>query len=209
MTKTRKKNTIFENKSYSFLLPMIGYSLGLPISQFFDLRGVFILNDKYPEMDIYHEVLHLVFEFKSQKDYDFISTKLEPNLLQHYQEGDFYYIYIVSLPSEFKKDYYKFIDSQYSKMTEKYKKIICEYFGYKDGRELDPNTHVWLDWRGAEIVRVLYKRELGYISMENYINKGLPDRYWTYIPRGQEIGRRWDENSESIKLETLNEDKLK
>ncbi len=45
-----------------------------------------------------------------------------------------------------------------------------------------------------------------YRKWEEKINKGLPRRDWTYIPRSQECEKRWDGAEEDALKETFTKD---
>ncbi len=96
---------------------------------------------------------------------------------------------------------------RYSEVSEEYKKKIIQYHGYQD-RTQDPLSKKWYDPDGANIIRVLYKKEQEYLDLEEKINKGLPIQYWTRVPRDQEVGIKWDETKRLIKLETLTKEMI-
>ncbi len=179
-------------------MPLVGLILDVKKEHLFDLKGIFLLNEEHPELTIEDECLHVLFEFKTEIHYDIVNKLFENSyVIKQYPIDSFNYLYIIRVPIAYSHEYNCFIQSKYSEYSEEYKKQIIRFHKYTK------------DNAGSQIIQILYKDEKAYRQKEEFINKGLPLKEWTMIPRGQEIGARWDENSETVQLETLTKEKLK
>lgn len=181
------------NKSYIYLFPMIGLTNGVTKSFFINLEGVFLLNEDFISTK---DKIYLLFKKNYTTEFSiFIQGLLNAIYYSFSYEPDSYHIiYAFDIPYEYKREYIKFIESKYSEFSDNYKKSILKFHGFSSKGE------------GKSIYNILYKHEDAYLDMEKTINHGLPSSSWIQIPRTQEIGRKWDENDESIYLETYSKD---
>ena len=171
--KSEASETIVVNRSFVYLLPMIGLSHNLKLKAMLGFRGAFLFHKDYPA---YKEHLFLHFKvikgtkkyqeleniFLSSPDFEF---EVRPEIVE--------VIFCMKIPVEYKAEFHKFLDSKYSEFSDNYKKSILKYHELGDL---------------SDVANVLYKKEEGYKAREQFINQGLPESLWTKIPRDQEIG---------------------
>lgn len=181
------------NKSFIYLFPMIGLTNSVQKGFFINLEGVFLLNEDYPQLK---DKLYILFRMSTDQKYRIF----EQGLLNasyynfNYEPDKYYKIFVFDIPAEYKREYLKFLVSKYSEFSDNYKKSIIKFHKYKEKGE------------GHAVINVLYKKEEAYLAQENQLNEGLPRRSWINIPRDQEIGKKWDENPESLSLEMYTKD---
>lgn len=189
---------------------MVGETLEIERRYLYDFRGIFILNELSPEYNEQDEILHLLFEFKTQIHFDIINKFfMDETVIHEYQPDSYHQVYLFKIPEKYRSDYHKFLKGKYSEISEDYKRTIMSYHGYQDSRMQDPYSKKYYDHDGANIVRILYKKEVEYRNLEERINRGLPEQYWTRVPRDLEVGTIWNETKKLIKLETLTKEMIK
>lgn len=162
---------LVDNKSYKYILPMLGDDIG----NFINLLGCFIGDFDYPEYNNHIFLLFKHVETQGYKDFEKRLTK-HPMYKHWYKVKDDEYVYVFDVPREYQTDYDLFMRSKYSKLSETYKRQIIKFhhfqkYGY-----------------GAPTIKILYRDPQLYEDKEAEINKDLPEREWTIIPRDQEIG---------------------
>lgn len=178
---------------------MVGVSLGIKRHQFIDFVGAFVKNDDYPQLTSDDRVIHLLFNNFGNFEVLPCRQVLDKSCVS-YTPDNSSTMYLFNVPNEYKREYNKFIQSKYSEFSENYKQSIIKFHDYREGC----NPRGIRD--GSKIVDILYKREAAYVRQEEAINKDLPVNNWTRIPRGQEIGKKWDENEELTLFETYSTD---
>ncbi len=180
------------NKSYIYLFPMIGLANQVKRDYFTNLEGVFLLNEDFNIKD----KIYILFK----KDYTVkfsLFTQEMMNMIYYsfsYEPDSQHVIYVFEIPYEYKREYQKFLDSKYSEFSENYKKSVIAFHSFKQGAQ------------GDSIINVMYKKEAAYRAREKTLNEGLPEGSWIKIPRDQEIGTLWNENQETMYLETYSKD---
>ncbi len=162
---------LIDNKSYKYVLPMLGND----ISDFINLIGCFIGDLDYPEYNNHIFLLFKHVENQSYMDFEKRLTK-HPMYAYQYKYKLDEYMYIFNVPREHQIDYDSFKRSKYSQLSETYKRQMIKFhhfqkYGY-----------------GAPTIKILYRDPQLYEDKEEEINKGIPENDWTYIPRDQEIG---------------------
>lgn len=167
---------ILINRSFTYILPMIGFAYKLKLEDFKGFQGCFIRHANYPELDE-----HVFIRFKHQTNVrsktgvtEYLKCVNEFVLCDTEVKG--YVVICLKVCPEYKREYDKFIKSKYSEFSENYKKCIVKF------HNMEKNNS------GRDVLNVLYKTEEGYRVKEEMINQGLPEHAWTRIPRGQEIG---------------------
>ncbi len=162
---------LVDNKTYRYILPMLGDS----INNFINLTGCFLGDRMYPDYD--NHIL-LMFKHVETQGYLDFERKLSkhPMYAAWYKVRDFEHMYVFNVPIEHQRDYDLFKESKYSQLSELYKRQIITFhrfqkYGY-----------------GSSTIKILYRDEQLYIDKEAEINKDLPEREWTHIPRSVEIG---------------------
>lgn len=179
---------IILNKSLDYIAPMLGDRL----SEFSNLSGCFIGYKEYPEFDNNIFLLFRISESKIFKNF-LERIKFHPMFKVRIAVFDNYEMYVFDVPKEHQNNYDNFKNSQYSKLDNKYKKHILLFHNYNKYEE------------GNTVYKILYRDESLYVAKENEINKGLPDREWTLIPRDIEIGTALREDEEVFSKEILEE----
>lgn len=167
------------NKSYTYLLPMVGDE-ALEMLEFVTNTYIKDVNDASYRRRLYLKCL----DDKS----DSYNRFEEEVTWSPYYEGRYaitneYTMIIFNVPNVHYDDYDKIVAGKYSKVREDCKQMILNY------HDISEYSYVY----GA-----LYKKEYAYKLAESFMNKGLPKEHWTYIPRTQEPGSIMD-----IKLETF------
>ena len=186
-----------KNKTYIYLLPVVGMTIGAKKDQLINLVGVFLKNSDYPDLTEEDQVLHILFK-KSR--YLTSHEQLLSTICEKYSPDTQSTMYLFKVPSEYKREYRAFVQNKYSEFSDNYKKTIIKFHNYRDS--INPSGS--LD--GDHIINVMYRKESAYIKQEEVINEGLPVSEWTRIPRNQEICSRWDSTEESILRESYTED---
>ncbi len=172
------------NKSYCYLFPMIGLSNHISRGNFINLKGVFLRNEDFPNE---YDRLYLLFASGDRRFESFKNTlENADTYIHHYNPDRYHCIFTLGIPREYYREYDKFMDSRYSEFSDNYKRAIIAFHGYKKGSE------------GDRIIQIMYKDEGLYQKYEEELN--------TRIPRSQEIGSRWDENTDTINRETYTKD---
>ncbi len=197
MSTIQKTGKVILNRTLTYLLPIIGLTLGIEKAHLFDLKGVFMFNERHQELQ--DGYLHVLFEFKKTIHFDIVSKLFDdPSgtiITQNYQPDNYHHLYIFKIPQQYKREYYTFLQGKYSELPEDYKNYLIKFHNY-----LEPDK--------KKIINILYKKEQMYLDQEEYINKGLPLEHWTRIPRGLEIAGIWNQDKENILMETLTKEIL-
>lgn len=172
------------NKSYSYILPMLGYKksefkgLYLPESCF---RNCFIGDDTTESKSCKN--IYLLYKFSFEKIYSDFIKKLEkhPEFVKWYKADKFHDMFLFSVPNRWRVDYVYFKQGQYSEFQEEYKQHILKFFS-----EEPKNC--------AILKGVLYKEESGYKLIEDRLNKDIPDhlihKIGIKIPRDMEVSSK-------------------
>lgn len=151
--------------------------IGDKLSEFINLSGCFIGYNNYPEFN--NNIFLLFSTSESQIFKNFLERlKYKPMFCSKIEVNDYYVLYVFHVPKEYEKNYSYFKDSLYSMMDPNYKKHILKFHNYNKYDE------------GNSIYKILYRDENLYLTKESIINEGLPEKYWTRIPREIEIGNR-------------------
>lgn len=194
MTKTTPSNKLVVNRSYAYVLPMIALAHNLKLEDFTGFLGSYLFSEKHPHLQE-HLFLHFKLE-DSNKLHKHILKLLEASKhLEFTEEPDaFTIMYCFKIPTEYKREYNKFIESKYSEFSENYKQCIIRFHKLDSADNRVKNKKA--------VINVLYRTEDGYIAKEEYINNGLPSYQWTRIPRDQEIGALLEEirDAETFKI---------
>lgn len=139
-----------KNKSCFFVLPL----LGQPSYWYYGLINCY-LKDKINKPRL--------------KDKLFINLRNYDNKVlnivyfnQFYQLEDKTYMYVFDIPDEYKEDYNKFKEGQYSHMSGNAKNLICKLSGIKPVME-------------SVVYKVLYKTADQKLKIENLIGERLSD----------------------------------
>ncbi len=175
------------NKTWCYVFPIIGLSLGITRNDFPNLKAVFLFNEDYPEIE---DVIHLVFRKTGDKRAELFREKLKSTdiFFKEYSPDDAHIIVILRIPTEYYREFDKFMDSKYSEFGENYKSGIIQFHGYSKGNKE----------KGTKVIETLTRDETLYRDWEEKIGE--------HIPRSQEANTRWDENLQSILKETFSED---
>lgn len=191
------------NKSFIYLLPMVGISLGLRRNHLIDFAGIFVKNEDYPELGPDDKLLYLLFH-NFENSHTVPCRKVLEKSCISYDPDDASTMYVFTVPDEYKREYNKFIQSKYSEFSDNYKHSIIKFHDYRESI----NPRGMRD--GSKILDILYRKEAAYKRQEEVLNMDLPRSSWISIPRDQEIGKKWNENPEIELLETYSKDlKLK
>lgn len=167
------------NRSYTYILPMLGNSYMQFTKNDPDNPSESILIDTYLRSEYapkYKE--HLFLRYKVIPRYGPIYKWLESH---SYYEDSYDYddeiVYCFKIPYSKLTDYIHFINSSYSKMSEIYKRHILKFHGLRVTNN---------------VAKVLYKDESLYLEMEEQLGN-------THIPRTQEIGEKIELKNETHK----------
>jgi hypothetical protein len=171
MVKESSKTLSLRNKSYTYLLPLLGDKS----SVFKNCSGVFYKDNNKPE--IKNKVLLL---FRMNKEW---SEKLHDWIKKLHLYNDFYKVdeeysmYVFNLPEGYKKNYHLFIKGRYSEMDDEFKRHILKFHS-----DLQTNQG------SVAVKQVLYRDEKLYQKWEETLD--------ILIPRTQEISSIPDDKSE-------------
>lgn len=183
MTAEKKKKTfLLRNKTFTFLLPMLGES----VKNFINVSACFISDKHKP--DLKNKILLLIrttHDFSEQLHDWLISNE---NLDGFYEVNEEYMMYSFDLPKKWKKNYFLFLQGKYSLMEDNYKNHII-HFHLSNRTKFSDNSDI------EKVKQVLYKDELLYKKLENSLD--------VVIPRTQEIGSIYDINKEQFNLNLL------
>lgn len=180
------------NKSWIYLLPMIGLTLGFEKAGLMNLKSCFMFAEDFPDKK---DKIMLLFRCIPSIEYLTFEDKLSkiPEFHHMYEPDKFHTMFMYDIPEAYLGDYKAFLQSKYSEMSDSYKQNIIKY-------------HKYTEKDGKTVINILYKREEAFKNQEKLLNEGLPSSSWVSIPRDQEIGKRWDETEGSIRLETYTQD---
>lgn len=153
------------NKSYTFLLPMLGTS----IDSFPYVRGVFHKAEDKPQYD--GHILLLTPVFEGRRD-DYYTAWLKATCFAKYEPDSFHVIYVFEVPELRKPDYYRFVKGEWSKMSKDYKDHVKRFHKCK----------IRNDYWGLRVMQVLdkdpsYKKEL-----EEMLDEELGDQELASVP---------------------------
>lgn len=168
-----------KNKSYSYILPMVGDE-ALEIHSF--VTNTYLKDVNRPSDD---RRLYLKCYDDKSDEYNRFTEELtwSPYYVGIYNIDDTYDMVIMEIPSVHWGDFDLIILGKYSLISELYKEIVISF-------------HELLDH--SFIAGALYRKEFAYKIVEARINKGLKKDDWTYVPREQEIGSIIDLEEESF-----------
>lgn len=134
------------------------------------LRGVFLSDKDYPELDNH---IFVLYEFSGQrwftsfeqvlKDSDYFVTSYEPDKR--------HVMFVYEVPAHQQVSYDMFMLSKYSRISEQLKQRIIKFHG-------PDNT--------KRAKAVMYREESMFVEWESKINEGLPVSQHIKIPRDQE-----------------------
>jgi hypothetical protein len=119
--------TIPSTKSTVFLLPMLFRE-----AREMKFRTAFLSAFvDYEESGIPYGI-HLLFRFDPSIEFRNFEEELSkhPNFIKSIDVDKYHVLYCFSIPSEYEEDYYKILNSQYSKTSEKFKKHILAFNGF-------------------------------------------------------------------------------
>lgn len=197
MTRSRAVTQRVVNRSYAYALPMIALPHNLRLDELVGFIGVYLFHESHPELTnrIY---LHFNLYDGSRFHKQVLGAFESSSHLDFFEYPDkFSIVYCMKVPDEYKREYDKLLQSKYSEFSENYKKSIIKFHNL--GSDTNPSKNK------KSVINVLYKTEAGYKAKEEYINEGLPDGYWTRIPRGQEIGALMEEIKDAETFKTTPE----
>ena len=200
MTRTKAIVNRVINRSYAYALPMIALPLNLKLDELLGFIGVYLFHEKHPDLEYRIYIQFNLFD-ESRFHKQVLMTFEQSQYLDFFEYPDkFSVLYCMKVPDEYKREYDKLLKSRYSEFSENYKRSIIKFHNLEDKNNPSKNKRA--------VINVLYKTEAGYKAKEEYINDGLPERDWTRIPRGQEIGALMDEirEDETFKIPENYED---
>lgn len=119
-----------KNLSRAFILPMVGINYKNLPSNFINC---------YIKVD--NENYYCMLVFDKTRDYDEIFYHFMNNIhtnnkhLLKYDDLEEEVIFIFKIPEILKEDFKFFMDGKYSKFSEEYKKVLCNFFGRKSKQE--------------------------------------------------------------------------
>lgn len=182
------------NRSYVYLLPMLALAHNLKLSELTGFQGCYLYHESCPDFKE-HLFLHFKLTGSTRANTEIVEILSISKHLEFKETlPDQSVMFCMKIPAEYKREYHKFVASKYSEFSENYKQCIIRFHSlHSDAGGRDNKKSV---------INVLYKNEEGYKAKEKYINEGLPEREWTRIPRGQEIGALLEEikDNETFKL---------
>ena len=160
MTKVKFDIEKEKNRSYTYILPMLGESQ----AEFKNLKQCFIGDESKPALS---DKIFILLELKDDEWTAKYEQALQNNELYHYHYrcDDIHTMYVFNIPKAKKEDYLKFKRGRYSQLNEKYKRHVLKFHN--------------LGMR-SEVGKVLYRAEDKYVEMEKLVGQE--------IDRSQEIG---------------------
>lgn len=168
------------NKSGIYILPMLGQNENqfyskyvMPQCQF---RNCFVADNNKALKD----KIILVYEFSSTNLYmNFVFTLKKLDFFEDSYELDKNHtVFIFTIPIQFKNDYDRIIEGNYSKISRLYKDHIMKFHEYSEHNE---------------VFGILYRTGARRDQLEEKINQGLPKFQWTKIPPFTELEEPFDE----------------
>ena len=171
------------NRSYTYILPMLRDEV-LDGKDFISNTYIKDVNDFTDKRRLYLEL-----NFDVSNDYTMFEEHLEDSMyyVDKYDISSTTTIMVLDIPRVYYEDYDLIMKGKYSEISEYLKEDIRDYHDLTDF---------------SFVYGVLYRKEYAYKLMEARINKGLKKKYWTYIPREQEIGILIDVEEETFKKKT-------
>ena len=148
---------VIKNQCLIYLLPMLGKS----ISEFLNLKGIFIKAKEFPELE---EHIFLLLNKSDIMSFSMTSERLKnkSNFFYEYSPDNNHVMLVYTVPVYYLLDYDKFKLGKYSEFTELYKQHILKFFECP---------------RGHYIERVLYKEEAYRKDLEkmlSFTDDGFP-----------------------------------
>lgn len=174
-----------KTKSYTYIFPMLAEEL---IDPKINLVNVYLNDANKPEIK---DRILLLYEFTP--DIEFLRFEEEVKWSLYYDGkydlNDDYVVMMFRIPEYHKKDYDLIMQGKYSEISEDYKHKIINFHNLPDF---------------SQVTGVLYRKEFAYKIMEKKINEGLPEAYWTRIPRDLEASSIMDIEKETLKYKVAN-----
>lgn len=182
MVLEKKKTFLLRNKTFTFLLPMLGSS----VKNFINVSACFISD--YHKPDIKNKILLLVRTTHtfSEELHDWLVGN--DNFDGFYSVDEEYMMYVFTLPEKYKKNYFLFLEGKYSLMDDDYKNHIIHFHLSNRSKFVD-NSDI------EKVKQVLYRDEELYIKLEKALD--------VKIPRSQEIGSIYDIEKEQFNLKLM------
>ena len=168
-----------KNKSYIYLLPMVGDEA---LDTLLFVTNTFVKDVNKPSD---RRRLYLKCHDDKSDQYNRFTEELtwSPYYVNRYNIDDDFDMVIMDIPDIHYEDYDLILDGKYSLISELYKEMVISF------HELLEHSFAY----GA-----LYKKEFCYKIVEARINKGLRKEHWTLVPRDQEISSIIDIEKETF-----------
>ena len=179
----KKKTFLLRNKTFTFLLPMLGET----VKNFLNVSACFISDKEKP--NIKNKIFVLIKTTHSfyEELHEWLITNESFN--GFYNVNEDYGMYVFNIPEKWKKNYFLFLQGKYSLMEDTYKNHII-HFHLSNRSKFTDNSDI------EKVKQVLYKDELLYLKLENLLD--------VKIPRSQEIGSIYNIEKEEFNLNLLN-----
>lgn len=177
MTSVRKETFVSRNKSFTYLLPLIGEKG----SQYTNVSGCFYGDKDHPEHEGKILLLYRLHKDWSDNLVDWVESN--PFFVEKYHVDWRYWMFVFDIPEGMEWNYECFINGKYSFMDDDYKRHILSFHG-------DVNT---MDITAVR--NVLYRAEEAYERLEEMLD--------VVIPREQEVSSVPDDQFELFSKERL------
>jgi hypothetical protein len=169
-----------KNKSYSYILPMVGDEALETLD--------FVINTYLKDVNRPSDDRRLYLKCINNTDseaYNRFEEEISwsPYYVGKYDIDESLTMVIMNIPDIHHLDFDLILLGKYSLISELYKEMVISF------HELVEHSFI----AGA-----LYRKEFAYKIVEARINKGLKKDDWTYVPREQEIGSIIDLEEESF-----------
>jgi len=149
-----------KNRSYTYILPLTGVSIG----EYKNLLQCFVGDKNKPELK---NKIFLLTEKSKEAWFEYYDKTIQDHLLYEteYDCDDYHKMYVFDIPEKYRKNYFKFLNGQYSQFDDAYKRHVLSFHGITNR---------------SEVGKVLYRAESKYKEWEKKLD--------ITIDRGQEIG---------------------